>query len=719
MERERRRPSFARHPRFVLVLLVLAAVVAPGGIISYLTLRTISQEEQLLQQTVERRCKLAAERVRSEIGALTAPIEEALRSLTPGADLESLSLALEGLVAAEPLTAVSFVLRSAQPALFPGFQDRAPEAASPLTPLDADTIELFDDLMVQGELAQAEGDAEGAAAIFLALADAYADQVELRASALNSYARSLVAGGRTDEALEAYLEIAREPVRLQGPDRIPVATLASLRAAELFVQRNEPDEALRELAHLVVDISWESTRRDLAPDWIELIEERTREIAARCAETSDEARETLDRARGFAKFLPAFTGGLSRELERVLDGDAHLGSALVAVGRLIGETPLSVMATVIVLSDGTRCLAGVALDFSLLQGMLLSEELESELATSWRSLVRLVPAGSPGMVEEPSPGAKPSGAKPPGSQPWYEQDLGAGLEFCKLQVFPLDLDEVELRERRATLLQAGVLLALFSLIVAVVVLSLRALGREVELARLKSEFVSSVSHELKTPLTAIRMLAEMLRAGSVAPEKQARYHETIERESVRLARLIDNILDFDRLERGERPFHFERASMAEIVSAAVETIRLEATAQGFSIELDVAPDLPLVRADRDALAEVVLNLLSNAVKYSDKVKEIQVRAAVRDAQVAVSVTDRGIGIAPADQARIFERFQRVEKAGRRTGGAGLGLAIARLIAEAHDGRLTVVSEPGVGSEFTLWLPLAKEGQDVATNGAGG
>jgi signal transduction histidine kinase len=239
---------------------------------------------------------------------------------------------------------------------------------------------------------------------------------------------------------------------------------------------------------------------------------------------------------------------------------------------------------------------------------------------------------------------------------------------------------------------------------------LRYTIRQLELAQLKSSFVSNVSHELKTPIALIRLAVETLEMGRVSTEAdRAKFLGTIGRETMRLSRLVDNILDFARLEAGQKVFRFESVDVVELIRETLESFRLRLEDQGFAVTVDLPDSLPRARADATALTHCLLNLLDNAIKYSRQRREVRVSAEAQGEFVAISVADRGIGISPVDQRRIFEKFVRVE-----TGlvhdvkGAGLGLSLVDQIMRAHGGRVEVASVLGEGSTFTLLVPAADE-----------
>jgi signal transduction histidine kinase len=247
------------------------------------------------------------------------------------------------------------------------------------------------------------------------------------------------------------------------------------------------------------------------------------------------------------------------------------------------------------------------------------------------------------------------------------------------------------------------------------VLTYRSVSKEVALAKLKSDFVSNVSHELRTPLSLIRLYAETLELGRVKGQaKVEEYYQIIRKESERLTALINNILDFSRIEAGHKEYEFRHTDLAELVSNTLDTYRDQIDEHGFTFEQRIDSDIPPVPVDREAIARSLVNLVNNALKYSDREKFIGVKLYRADRVLKLEVVDRGIGIPRIEQSKIFEKFYRAgDPLVHNTKGSGLGLSLVRHIAHAHGGDVAVESTPGKGSTFTLTLPLDPAAQPPA------
>jgi two-component system phosphate regulon sensor histidine kinase PhoR len=228
-----------------------------------------------------------------------------------------------------------------------------------------------------------------------------------------------------------------------------------------------------------------------------------------------------------------------------------------------------------------------------------------------------------------------------------------------------------------------------------------------KLERVRRDFVANVSHEFKTPLTAIQGFAETLLAGAIDdPQNRLRFLEIILEHSRRLARLTDDLLKLSKMDADRLELEIRRLSVSQFVESCIETTQRPAAEKNLRISVNLQQPIPDIAADRRRLAEVLQNLLDNAMQYTPPGGQIIVSASADNAEVTFTVSDTGIGIPRADQSRIFERFYRVDVArSREVGGTGLGLSISKHLVEVHGGRIWVESEVGQGSRFHFTVPI--------------
>lgn len=297
-------------------------------------------------------------------------------------------------------------------------------------------------------------------------------------------------------------------------------------------------------------------------------------------------------------------------------------------------------------------------------------------------------------------------------RPYVSTEIGSILPKWEAACYLLAPDSLLLSARAAQWkLGLMVLAVLAAALVGAALLWMEARRRWQE-ARLKSDFVSQVSHELKTPLTSIRMFSDLLvtNAPSPDPVKTQKYAEVISQEAGRLSRLINSVLDFSRLERGDLPMQCQSEKLNRIVHEVVEHYRPHLESLGFQLNLHLPEQEVSVHADADRLSQVLLNLLCNAEKYSGEGREIDVTLDAPTNRLAtLTVADRGPGVPAGKEKRIFEKFYRAhDSLNSGIPGTGLGLALARQIARAHQGDLTYKRRPGGGSQFSLTIPVIAE-----------
>jgi len=533
------------------------------------------------------------------------------------------------------------------------------------------------------------------------------DVPRLQAFAWEGYGRCLFFLGRDDEAASVYAELFMEYGRLQNRSGHPYGPLAALQLHEISARQGKPEASLQNLVRVFEMLetgAWPLSRS--AHDFY--AEEIARVLQAEFADGRHAGlRKAYEAARtGSSPYLEelSFAAMVEENIVPVLR--ERIAYSQYANEPPKGRFPLAVGTSRVLISYAR--LADVPNDRFLYAGFCwnlddvrnrLFPEAAAKVERESGITVRLVdPAGStPAAPELPVPGNAPTMSAPGFPFPW------------RYAVARSDLDDLERAGRRENMLIGILLAGLVGLTSLGAFLLVRDVSRHAETAAAKSRFIDTVSHELKTPLTLIRLYGETLKNRRSLPEEGRREaYEIITGESERLSSMIDNILDMSRIERDAWALHLESGSIAETVKSTLESYRSHLERKGFVVREDIETEIPPVKFDREALASVVVNLLSNAMKFSPGTKDVLVRVFRRDGEAVLQVADRGIGISRRDAGRIFERFYRsATAAGPDAGGSGLGLTIVKHIAEAHGGRVEVESEPGRGSAFSVFLPLEK------------
>ncbi|HLO57408.1 MAG TPA: ATP-binding protein [Bacteroidales bacterium] len=283
---------------------------------------------------------------------------------------------------------------------------------------------------------------------------------------------------------------------------------------------------------------------------------------------------------------------------------------------------------------------------------------------------------------------------------WLLQNYQMGIELKNVTI----ADLAGKRARRSL-----ILIGLMDIILlAGAFIIFRNIRKQIELSQLKNDFVANVSHEIRTPLALISMYIETLEMGRVkSPEKIKEYYSVIMNETSRLSAMVNRILNFSQIENKKRKYTFAQTNLNDAAESVFTTFRYTLENKGFRFMLETDPDVPLLNADRDAVCDALVNLVDNAMKYSAETKEITIRTGQTGQQAFVEVQDKGVGILQKHQKYIFDKFYRVteKNLANRIKGSGLGLAIVKHIMEAHEGQITVQSEPGAGSTFRLLFPL--------------
>ena len=674
-----------RDARTRILLYFFIGIALPSGLLGYLAFRGIQNDRALVER--ERRNQLqglAAQfqaSVAERLSSLTAAVSRVTGKQPAAANLRAIlddQPWLDAVFVLSPDSTVRVV--AARGLHFVRAADPRARSASPGGRWSADFRAAEARELRARDLA-------GALVVYRdALAQAPDEQS--RARALLAVARVQRKLGQLDGAARSYQRIGERHGEVRLPGGMLLGPAAGLELGTVLLEAGDSVTAGRVLLQHYVDLL--NGRWALPQAQFDLVAGGVRESL-----TSLSLGDTLRSLRRAEVAYREHAAGLldfEAAAERLLRSGSGAGGPLAVPGgpgtfhAVLLEAPAG--------AEGIRW--GFSFDLKALASEVLTQLAESP-ASSRAAWVLLASPGdtlaaSPRAAAVESPRVSDRVAR---YSPWsFELAIPAGTTHGGF-----------LTSRRAVYFYAFVLLA--SILLFGLILTIRTVGRELELARLKSDFVSTVSHEFKSPLTAIRHLAEMLSAGrTISEERRLRYYQVLDEQSGRLALLVDNVLDLSRLEAGKRPLSLEPVELGGLIEQTATEVQQRVAHQGFRIRVERNGPLPVLRLDGDAVRQALGNLLDNAVKYSGSSREVVVKGLVSAERAGISVQDFGIGIEPHEIGRIFERFYRGGAELTRTvKGTGLGLALVKQITEAHGGVVEVASGPGQGSTFSLLFPL--------------
>jgi len=629
-----------------LAAIFIVTILTPGLILGIFGWRALRQEKKIADQEIRERLNAAAEDIGRRLEFDFKEWQHAADRLVQGdpANRESwpelLRRAADSTGAAVVLYRNGMRIESLpQGEVLYDLSEPSPFKSAPVSPL----IEQAESLEIRDK------NYDAAVAIYRRLLDS---NLVARATVLHGLGRNLKKAGHTDEALQTFQALEKEPsVRI---DSLPSDLVALYEIAELETGSGRSRDALRLYEGLVhgrwaLDKSSYVVYSEKAREWLndansarDLIEEEQRKLSL-----SWFAEQVVDGPRSFV------SGGSSAYV-----AFWHM-DPFAAI--LLGEPSLR---------SGLSSLAD-------------APDFEVKL---------LFPGNGTAASHEP--------------QAMYTvQNVALPLQ---VQVWPKEPRALYAAVDRREKLYIGMLAVVVALLGFGGYLTARTLKSELAVAQMKSDFVSTVSHEFRSPLAGVNQLAEMLRDGRVHDEtRRQQYYEMIVTETQRLRRLVENVLDFARMEDGRKQYRFEAVEPAVWLREIAEDFRTEVAAAGFVVEAEIPAELPAIVADRETLTTAVHNLLDNAVKYSGGSNIVRMKAGTDSGGLTISVRDEGVGIREEDQERIFEKFYRGGgEIAREVKGVGLGLNLVQHIVAAHGGSISFDSKEGRGSTFTIRLKLA-------------
>jgi signal transduction histidine kinase/tetratricopeptide (TPR) repeat protein len=708
--------KFRLPKRTRIILLFFLGIGLPSLILGYLAFRGVQNDQALIEKARGDEHRGMAARVVGLVDQKVGAVEQAFSEViedSQGATDKDLAERLESLIDEHPLVEQAFMFKGPDTVHFPAPRllyvrdGHQPSISSPKWPSSI------------AALIQSAERWEFQKRNYPQALEAYEQAIEQAAGndtkgrLLNSVARVQKKSALTNDAISTYKRIAADFSQVTISGGIPLGLAARLELSSLFRETGDDSSALASLMDAyksLVHREWtlekaqfelfagrvkDSISEILSNPPPDLDLQPSQKGFLRLEEEEKEQRSRTERSLAFEEKAAA---DLEAKISALGDQSGLSASRLTLdIGRhsylvsILGQAARS--------REAAGVVWGIILDSDRLRDDVLSPAFHlyvSSKETSWT-----VKAGDGKTILT-------SGNSPTGTVT-VRTDFISNFPDWSLEFYqpPQRLLSTFLLSRQGIYFYMFLLIA--GILVFGLILTVRAVSRELELARMKSDFVSTISHEFKSPLTSIRQLAEMLHSGRVPSEERRReYYDVLLEQSERLSLLTENILNLARIEEGRKEFVFEKTDIAAGLREIVLSIQDRVRHEGFSIELEIKKDLATIQADRIALAQAVTNLIDNAVKYSGGSRRVVVSASREGGFLVIAVKDFGIGIKKEDLDRVFERFFRGgDELTRTVKGSGLGLTLVKEIVEAHDGTVYAESEPGMGSTFFIRLPLPR------------
>jgi|GEM_PF-224393 len=705
------------HKHHRIVLLFALGIMLPSALLGFLAFRGIQNDRALVEKERLEANRKIAEQVILQVDEKIRSAESALTACTAGAGINNsvssdTKIALQQFKSEHPFLEEIFVLRQDGTIDYPAANILyLPDKGDiPLSYSRQQSAKLLDAQRLEFQEKNYPQALKAYRQLLTQAGDAHS-----RGNMLISVARVEKKSGLLQEAAATYKTISRDYGSVVISNGIPLGLASRLERAAIFKELNNDAEAGSVLLELY--------RLLLQPEWIlektkfNFFRERIFEALEEILDSGQSAPDFDSLTQDLAKFETEEKRKIERT-ERAIAFQAGAAPALATklAGNGEGEKNLRLAMEI----NGYSYLAAIPRPVNKnpeqqreTWGFILSaEDLRDNILKP--ALLQYVPDENISWVVKDRDGNRLLASGRSSIEPaavradFVSRFPDWTLEFHQQ---PPDFLKTFLGSRRS--IYSYMFLLIGGILTFGLVLTIRTVSHELELARMKADLVSTISHEFKSPLAAIRQLAEMLHSGRLPSEqRRQKYYDILLEQSERLSLLIDNVLNLARIEEGRKEFFFREVDLGALVREVVSSMQEQVGHEGFEISLESEKENVTAQVDRDSLSQVLANLLDNAVKYSGDSRKVLVRLSAEDGHAVIKVCDSGIGIRREELERIFDRFYRCgDELTRTVRGTGLGLSLVKEIVEAHKGSVHVESESGTGSTFSIRLPLKHPEED--------
>ena len=692
-----------------LIIIFFLTIFLPSVLLSIFGIRAIRNEQFRLEKQIENEHRRAVDFLKNQINSRFEDIKILLQNLAQNPsfsekDYSAIKELLESRLADNLLIEHVFIVYEDEEPLFPLFQPN-PERSSSISPafLEGPQIEK---LKRAEEYEFVQKEYQSAISLYNELFSLSKDRNH-QAQMLNNIARCYTKLKSYDEAIKNYLKIVNDYPESLTSSRLPLSLIAGLGILNCYQNLGDFNNYLQSSLNLYRDIvqdPW-NLNEDRFKTYSSMIEEDVNNVLSEnTAElTSADYKKEFDYLKSLQRekikkwqVINNIENNIIPELRIKLIQPVLLPRNY---SKTINNKDFLIMAVMI--PDETGIL-GIKIRDEYLENETLNKIIE-DIQFSANTNITISTLSGRILFGKKNPSVELTTITE-----FFEDNFPP----WRIELYRSETESLQLLEIRKNF-YFWTILTLIIILTFGAVLIVRTIGHEMEVIKIKSDFVSSVSHEFKTPLTSIRALIERLQRGKVKdPSKMKQYFSIISQDADKLTRLVKNLLDFSKIEEGKKEYDFKETDIAQWMIQQIENFKKDEAQKEIKIRTQIPENIPRLSIDRDALSQALNNVLDNAVKFLTDKKEIDINMKSDEGNVILEVKDKGIGISHDELDKIFDKFYQGENTPMQSvKGTGLGLTIVKHIIEAHGGKVSVESKINQGSTFSLIFPIKRKGRE--------